>query len=71
MSDEEFPEPAVEVDSIEPETLKERIDAGEDVIHRVSIVLVFGAAALLSGAIVYRSLKRLRNDGTDHGNVLG
>ena len=32
MSDEEFPEPAVEVDSIEPETLKERIDAGEDVI---------------------------------------
>ena len=31
MSDPDFPTPDVEVDSIEPETLKERIDAGEDV----------------------------------------
>ncbi|MFC7081321.1 MBL fold metallo-hydrolase [Halorussus caseinilyticus] len=31
MSEPEFPTPDVEVGSIEPETLKERIDAGEDV----------------------------------------
>ena len=32
MSDEEFPEPPTEVASIEPAALKERIDAGEDVV---------------------------------------
>jgi glyoxylase-like metal-dependent hydrolase (beta-lactamase superfamily II) len=31
MQDEEFPEPEVEVDEIAPETLKRRIDDGEDV----------------------------------------
>jgi glyoxylase-like metal-dependent hydrolase (beta-lactamase superfamily II)/rhodanese-related sulfurtransferase len=31
MSEQEFPEPDVEVDSVEPKQLKERIDDGEDV----------------------------------------
>ena len=32
MSDEDFPQPAAKVESIEPEALKERIDAGEGVV---------------------------------------
>ena len=32
MSNEEFPEPPTEVASIEPKTLKERIDTGEDIV---------------------------------------
>lgn len=55
--------------AVASKTVSETYDMA--LLNTGSIVLVFGAATLVSGAIVYSALTRLRDDGTEHGNLLG
>lgn len=55
--------------AVASKTVSEAYDMA--LLNTVSIVLVFGAATLVSSAIVYSALKQLRENSAEYGNLLG